>query len=374
MGWFSRLFMEEKEGRRVAKPRYPGAMLLQSRYSYKPSYSKVIYLPPALSGEQKQAPEYNPTQSGNTKLNYKTHGKHFLLFARKEIKEKHPSALDKFQKMMHGAENKKIVVFLDYDGTLSPIVNDPDVAFMTDKMRAVVHEVGCCFPTSIISGRSREKVYDFVQLDNIYYAGSHGMDIMAPLQPLRIRDWKYHAKAVDLKGNKLVIYQPANKYLSEINQIQMSLKEKTAAIDGVNIEDNKFCMSVHFRNVSDEDLGSLEEEVKSVLEEHPHFRLTRGKKVLEIRPPIDWDKGHALEYLLDSLGLGSSNDVLPIYIGDDTSDEDAFELIHRKRQGYSIIVTSIPRETWASYSLYDTTEVMLFLEYLAKWKSISSAS
>ncbi|XP_057251544.1 probable trehalose-phosphate phosphatase 4 isoform X2 [Beta vulgaris subsp. vulgaris] len=269
--------------------------------------------------------------------------------------EKHPSALDKFQKMMHGAESKKIVVFLDYDGTLSPIVNDPDVAFMTDKMRAVVHEVGCCFPTSIISGRSREKVYEFVGLDNIYYAGSHGMDIMAPLQPLRIRDWKHHAKAVDRK-------------------IQKSLKEKTAAVEGVNIEDNKFCMSVHFRNVSDQDLGTLEEKVKSVLEEHPHFRLTRGKKVLEIRPPIEWDKGHALEYLLDSLGLASSNDVLPIYIGDDTSDEDAFELIHRKRQGYSIIVTSIPRETWASYSLYDTTEVMLFLEYLSKWKRISSSS
>ncbi|XP_021851693.1 probable trehalose-phosphate phosphatase H isoform X3 [Spinacia oleracea] len=253
--------------------------------------------------------------------------------------EKHPSALVAFKKMMHGAESKKIVVFLDYDGTLSPIVNDPEVAFMTEKMRAVVHEVGCCFPTSIISGRSREKVYDFVQLDNIYYAGSHGMDIMAPLQPLRIRDWKYHAKAVDRKGNKLVIYQPANKYLPEINQ----------------------------------DLGTLEEQVKSVLEEHPQFRLTRGKKVLEIRPPIDWDKGHALEYLLDSLGLAGSNDVLPIYIGDDTSDEDAFELIHRRRQGHSIIVTSIPRETWASYSLYDTTEVMLFLEYLTKWKRISSA-
>ncbi|XP_021851692.1 probable trehalose-phosphate phosphatase H isoform X2 [Spinacia oleracea] len=268
--------------------------------------------------------------------------------------EKHPSALVAFKKMMHGAESKKIVVFLDYDGTLSPIVNDPEVAFMTEKMRAVVHEVGCCFPTSIISGRSREKVYDFVQLDNIYYAGSHGMDIMAPLQPLRIRDWKYHAKAVDRK-------------------IQKSLEEKTEAIEGVKLEDNKFCLSVHFRNVPDEDLGTLEEQVKSVLEEHPQFRLTRGKKVLEIRPPIDWDKGHALEYLLDSLGLAGSNDVLPIYIGDDTSDEDAFELIHRRRQGHSIIVTSIPRETWASYSLYDTTEVMLFLEYLTKWKRISSA-
>lgn len=288
--------------------------------------------------------------------------------------EKHPSALDKFQKMMHEAESKKIVVFLDYDGTLSPIVDDPEVAFMTDKMRTVVHEIGCCFPTSIISGRSREKVYDFVQLDNIYYAGSHGMDIMAPLQPLRIRDWKHHANAVDQKGNKLVIYQPANKYVPEINQIQKSLKEKTAAIKGVKIEDNKYCMSIHFRNVSDEDLGTLEEKVKSVLEEHPHFQLTRGKKVLEIRPPIDWDKGHALEYILDSLGLASSSDVLPIYIGDDTSDEDAFELIHQKKQGYSIIVTSIPRETRASYSLYDTTEVMLFLECLAKWKRINSAS
>ncbi|KAL2893216.1 putative trehalose-phosphate phosphatase 7 [Bienertia sinuspersici] len=302
--------------------------------------------------------------------------------------EKHPSALVEFQKMIHGAERKKIVLFLDYDGTLSPIVNDPDIAFMSDKMRSVVHEVGCFFPTSIITGRSREKVYEFVRLDNIYYAGSHGMDIMAPLQPLRIKDWKYHAKTVDRKGNKFVIYQPANKYLPEINQIQKLLKERTAAIEGVKLEDNKFCMSVHFRNVSDEDFGKLEEEVKSVLEDHPRFRLTRGKKVMEIRPPINWDKGHALEYLLDSLGLSSSNDVLPIYIGDDTSDEDAFEvliyseqyfvmnkrLIHQKRQGYSIIVTSIPRETRASYSLYDTTEVMMFLEYLAKWKRVGSAS
>lgn len=288
--------------------------------------------------------------------------------------KKHPSALDTFQNMMSKAEGKRIVVFLDYDGTLSPIVSDPDVAYMTEQMRSVVSEVGRCFPTSIITGRSRDKVYEFVQLDNIYYAGSHGMDIMAPSQPLEIRDSKYHSKAVDRKGSKLVIYQPANKHLPEIKKIQKSLNEKTAAINGVKIEDNKFCLSVHFRNVSDEDLSTLEEQVSSTMEEHPHFRLTNGKKVLEVRPPVDWDKGHALEYLLDRLGLASSNDVLPIYIGDDTSDEDAFELLHQKRQGYSIIVTSEPRETWAPYSLYDTTEVMLFLEYLTKWKRNSLAS
>lgn len=288
--------------------------------------------------------------------------------------KKHPSALDRFQKMMSKAEGKKIAVFLDYDGTLSPIVSDPEIAYMTNEMRSVVHEIGCCFPTSIISGRSRDKVYEFVQLDNIYYAGSHGMDIMAPSQPLRIKDSKYQSKAVDRKGNKFVICQPAYKHLPEIKKIQKSLKERTTAIEGVKIEDNKFCLSVHFRNVSDEDLSTLDEHVNSILEEHPHFRLTSGKKVLEIRPPVNWDKGHALEYLLDSLGLAGSSDVLPIYIGDDVSDEDAFELIHQKRQGYSIIVTSEPRETWASHSLYDTTEVMLFLEYLAKWKRSVLAS
>ncbi|KAL2893215.1 putative trehalose-phosphate phosphatase 7 [Bienertia sinuspersici] len=205
--------------------------------------------------------------------------------------EKHPSALVEFQKMIHGAERKKIVLFLDYDGTLSPIVNDPDIAFMSDKLAVF-------FPTSIITGRSREKVYEFVRLDNIYYAGSHGMDIMAPLQPLRIKDWKYHAKTVDRKGNKFVIYQPANKYLPEINQIQKLLKERTAAIEGVKLEDNKFCMSVHFRNVSDEDFGKLEEEVKSVLEDHPRFRLTRGKRYSRDSTTSDIEQDHSLRYLI----------------------------------------------------------------------------
>ncbi|GMH21738.1 hypothetical protein Nepgr_023580 [Nepenthes gracilis] len=288
--------------------------------------------------------------------------------------KKHPSALDAFDRMMSTAEGRKIAVFLDYDGTLSPIVDDPDAAFMNDKMRSAVREVGCCFPTSIISGRSRDKVYEFVQLDNIYYAGSHGMDIMAPLHPLRPKDSKHHTRAVDWKGNKLVIYQPAHDFLPEIKQIQNSLRERTAGIKGVNIEDNNFCMSVHFRNVMQKDLITLKEQVESVLEEHPHFRLTGGKKVLELRPSIEWDKGHALEYLLDSLGLANSNDVFPIYIGDDRSDEDAFKVIQQRAQGHSIIVTSIPRDTKASYSLGDTSEVLLFLERLAWWKKKTTSA
>lgn len=70
----------------------------------------------------------------------------------------------------------------------------------------------------------------------------------------------------------------------------------------------------------------LADEVKSVIKEYSQLRLTHGRKVLEIRPTIKWDKGNALEFLLESLGYADSNELLPIYIGDDTTDEDAFKV------------------------------------------------
>ncbi|KAF2315498.1 hypothetical protein GH714_039951 [Hevea brasiliensis] len=223
---------------------------------------------------------------------------------------------------MRAAKGRKIAVFLDYDGTLAPIVDNPDLAFMSDEMRSAVREVAKYFPTAIISGRSREKVKEFVQLSNVYYAGSHGMDIMAPRRPVKSCDGKYHTIALDKK-------------------VRTALREKVMKIQGARIEDNRFCISVHFRQVREEDYGILEKTVKSVLEHYPEFHLSW---VMEIRPSIEWDKGHALEYLLDTLGLSNSSDVLPVYIGDDRTDEDAFKVIQGRGQGYPIIVVPVQRK------------------------------
>ncbi|XP_076918693.1 trehalose-phosphate phosphatase B-like [Bidens hawaiensis] len=250
--------------------------------------------------------------------------------------------------MIVSAKGKKIVVFLDYDGTLSNIVPNPDQAFMSKKMRRVLSEVARCFPTAIISGRSRDKVYGFVKLDDIYYAGSHGLDIAAPFQ--------------------CTDYQPS------ICKILDVLKEETSDIKGVMLENNKFCVSVHFRHVSNEDFPILEEVVKSVVDKLDEFRLSEGKKVFEIRPDIEWDKGHALEYLLETLGYGSSNDVLPIYIGDDRTDEDAFKAIKKRGNGYSIVVSSRPKDTMALYSLRSPSDVKKFLSRLVIWNKQSVTS
>ncbi|KAI3784323.1 hypothetical protein L1987_43421 [Smallanthus sonchifolius] len=274
--------------------------------------------------------------------------------------DRHPSALKMFDEITNASKGKQIVMFLDYDGTLSPIVDDPDRAYMSDAMRATVRKLAGCFPTAIVSGRCRDKVYNFVKLAELYYAGSHGMDIRGPSKGSKYK-----------KSAPSVLCQPASEYLPMIDEVYGLLMEKTKSTPGAKVENNKFCVSVHFRCVEEKKWSELAAQVRSVLKDYPKLRLTQGRKVLEIRPTIKWDKGKALEFLLESLGYANCTDVFPIYIGDDRTDEDAFMVLRERGQGFGILVSKFPKDTSASYSLQEPSEVMDFLQLLVDWKRCS---
>jgi trehalose 6-phosphate phosphatase len=104
------------------------------------------------------------------------------------------------------------------------------------------------------------------------------------------------------------------------------------------------------------------------LKDYPSLSLTHGRKVLEVRPAIAWDKGKAVDYLLNSLGFADSSDVLPIYIGDDRTDEDAFQLLDGMKHSCGILVSTVPKSTKANLSLRDPSEVQEFLRRLVHWK------
>ncbi|KAF3642002.1 putative trehalose-phosphate phosphatase G [Capsicum annuum] len=307
---------------------------------------------------------------------------------------KYPSALSSFQQIVSHAKNKKIVIFLDYDGTLSPIVDDPDRAFIsadvssyfdsslfqernlpedvhTEKklqilqMRSAVRDVANHFPTAIISGRSRDKVYQLVGLAELYYAGSHGMDIMVPIRNELCTNGSF-IKCTDQQGKEVNLFQPAREFLPMIDEVYRILVNKTKEVEGAIVENHKFCASVHYRNVDENCWPALAQCVHDVLKGYPRLRQTHGRKVLEIRPIIDWDKGKAVEFLLESLGFRNSHDVLPIYIGDDRTDEDAFMVLRGRYQGYGILVSAVPKESNAIFSLRDTSEVQEFLGSLAE--------
>ncbi|KAI7741240.1 hypothetical protein M8C21_023850 [Ambrosia artemisiifolia] len=262
--------------------------------------------------------------------------------------DQYPSALEVFDEIINASKGKQIVMFLDYDGTLSPIVDDPDRAYMSDEMRATVKKLAMYFPTAIVSGRCRDKVYKFVKLAELYYAGSHGMDIRGP-----------STGSKNKKSSPSVLCQPASEYLPMIDEVYGLLMEKTQSTEGAKVENNKFCLSVHFRCVDEKKWSELASKVRSVLKNYPKLRLTQGRKVLEIRPTIKWDKGKALEFLLESLGYANCTDVFPIYIGDDRTDEDAFKVLRERDQGFGILVSKIPRDTNASYSLQEPSEASL---------------
>lgn len=272
----------------------------------------------------------------------------------------HPSALDMFEKITEASGGKQIVMFLDYDGTLSPIVDDPDKAFMSSKMRRTVKKLAKCFPTAIVTGRCIDKVYNFVKLAELYYAGSHGMDIKGPA-----KGFSRHKRV-----KQSLLYQPASDYLPMIDEVCKHLLEKTKSTPGVIVENHKFTASVHFRCVEEKKWSELVLQVRSVLDKYPTLKLSQGRKVFEIRPMIEWDKGRALEFLLESLGFGNSNNVFPVYIGDDRTDEDAFKMLRDRGEGFGILVSKFPKDTDASYSLQDPSEVMNFLRRLVEWKQM----
>ncbi|KAM3226100.1 hypothetical protein ACQJBY_058654 [Aegilops geniculata] len=280
--------------------------------------------------------------------------KHNVVFGQENLPEedpaysawlaKCPSALASFRQIVASAQGKKIAVFLDYDGTLSPIVDDPEKAVMSPVMRAAVRNVAKYFPAAIVSGRSRKKVLEFVKLKELCYAGSHGMDIMT---------------------------SSSAHYEHNTEKVTKALLEVTSGIEGTSVEDNKFCVSVHYRNVDEKDWELVARLVNEVLEDFPALKVTNGRMVLEVRPVIDWDKGKAVEFLLQSLGLSDSENVIPIYIGDDRTDEDAFKVLRERNCAYGILVSQVPKETEAFYSLRDPSEVMEFLNSLVRWKKHS---
>eukprot|EP00644_Phytophthora_capsici_P013649 jgi/Phyca11/9033/fgenesh1_pm.PHYCAscaffold_33_\ len=253
--------------------------------------------------------------------------------------------------MMHSLQthfrDHRLVVFLDYDGTLTPIVNDPALALLSPTMKNTLEKLREKFITGVITGRSLHKIQKFVSIPQLYYAGSHGFDIEGP-------------DGTSIKN------QVAAQFLTDLHQVRNELSEQIKDIAGAEVEDNIFSVSLHYRNVDPTLRPLMSSLAHAAREQHPRIRMNEGKMVYEFKPKIDWNKGKALLWLLEALGLDELDDVYTIYIGDDTTDEDAFRLFqaHYNRKGVGIVVTEESVSTDASFTLRDTNEVCEFLNRL----------
>ncbi len=250
-----------------------------------------------------------------------------------------PSALDDFARIVRQAEGKRIAVFLDYDGTLTPIVETPELAVMAEDIRQAVLDLSLHCPVGIISGRDLADVRDKVRIDSIVYAGSHGFDIAGPK---------------DLQVEHTV----GEEFLPVLDTAEKALSVQLSAVEGVLVERKKFAIAIHYRRVAPENVERVETIVDAIASRHPKLRKSYGKKIFELQPKMDWHKGKALLSLLATLGL-DGKEVLPLFIGDDVTDEDAFRAMQDR--GIGIVVWDRPYETAAAYSLQNPDQVREFL-------------
>jgi alpha,alpha-trehalase len=254
-----------------------------------------------------------------------------------------PAALQRLDEVTARLRGRRPAVFLDFDGTLAPIVDRPEQAVMDSQMRAAVERVARLCPVAVVSGRDLPDVRRRVGLDDIYYAGSHGFDIGGP-------------RGTHLEHRRGIEALPA------LEGAERMLREAAQKIDGALIDRKHFSIAVHYRLVRPADAAAVEAAVDGALAQFGGLRKGHGKKVFELQPDIDWNKGAAVRWLLQALSLDGP-DVLPIYFGDDVTDEDAFLAL--ADDGLCFAVLDASRPTAAHFGLADPGEVRMLLHKLA---------
>lgn len=262
-----------------------------------------------------------------------------------------PHALHERGSLDERSTGKRLAVFLDYDGTLTPIVDRPEDAIISEQMREVVRGLAQRCTVCVVSGRDRPVVQQLMGMDELVVAGSHGFDI-----------WSPHGGAIER--------EEGTGFRDLLERITATLRAQTASVKGALVEPKKSSVAVHYRLVDERERPRIGAIVEELLAANPDaLRVTPGKMVYEIQPKLEWDKGKAVLYLLEALGL-DREDVLPLYVGDDITDEDAFRALAGRGIGILVADPTDPevagRSTAAEYVLRDTDEVMGFLDALAR--------
>lgn len=197
---------------------------------------------------------------------------------------------------------------------------------------------------AVVSGRGREDLESLVQVEGIAYAGAHGFDIRGP-------------------GGAEMGRETGGDHVAKLADAAERLREDLADVDGVIVEDKTHAVAIHWRQVAERDVPRVDRAVQAAADRVSGLRRTGGKKIYELRPDLAWDKGRAVLWLLEALGL-DGDDVMPLYIGDDETDRDAFRAL--KGRGLSIFAAEEPQDTEADYRLAHPDEVRRFLARIAE--------
>lgn len=236
----------------------------------------------------------------------------------------------------------RLLVATDFDGTLAPICARPEDVKLPAEAHAALAALAAHpgVRVAVLSGRNLADLISRTDLPRAVHAGNHGLEI---------------------QGGGMDYVQPqALAARPVLDAAVLFLRETLQGLPGIFIEDKGLTLSMHYRLADPADIPHVETAAVACAARFPTLKRHRGKMVVEFRPDVPWDKGYALKRLLKGLGLPAA---AALYMGDDTTDEDAFAALNGL--GTSFHVGQNP-QTRARFQLRDTDDTAEFLQWLRK--------
>ena len=232
---------------------------------------------------------------------------------------------------------ERLVLMLDFDGTLAPIVPRPSDARIPDTAMPTLRKLQSspAVDLAIVSGRGARDVRNLAGLADAHYFGSHGRERIRP-------------------GSAEVEAKPTGR--SEIRMLCQHLEGELADIAGFQVEDKGAAAAAHYRNVDARHWERVERAVRQAAAVGS-LNVSPGKRVFDITPDDGVDKGTAALELLRELGG------LPLYFGDDTTDETAFAAL--PDEAITVFVGPVERDSKARFHVNGPAEVHRALAWLA---------
>jgi trehalose 6-phosphate phosphatase len=238
-----------------------------------------------------------------------------------------------------------VLLFADFDGTLTPIVEHPSLAQLSAEAKTLLEQLSrqSKITLAVISGRALADIQARVGIAGLVYAGNHGLEICGP-------------------GFQFVDPEAAAQR-EALQQLAEKFSARMQTIAGACVENKGLTVSIHFRQVADKLVDQVVRIVRAtVTPRHRQWQLTAGKMVYEIKPRVDWHKGAALHWIKDRVGKSNAQ---MIYLGDDFTDEDAFAALP---DGITVKVGHA-EETLAKFHVANPAEVQQFLFWLLERKN-----
>ncbi len=260
-------------------------------------------------------------------------------------------------------KNKNIILFLDYDGTLAPFAENPDNATPLTGIIETIEKINKSknVYVTIISGRTLSSLNKLINIPNLNYVGTHGLEYRFAKKDNKISESDKH-KSTDEKIKNLLnnILESTKDVLPKIRSYFEYLKNNH---HGVEYEDKKYTLTLH--HSPSYQIGRVMEYLESTIR-NTQLEIIKGRNIIEVRPS-GWNKGKAVEFILENILnkeiKQSEKDYLTIYIGDDTTDEDAFNVL----SGINVYVKNEDDlQTAADFYLYNPKDVLTFLDIIGE--------